>query len=106
ALRGLDDGRHDARLRDNTAHRAHGAAAGSLRDLADLELQLRRTGESVATLVHRRRAGMRGLPPERDEVPLDAERAEDDAERQIHRLEHRPLLDVQLEVRRSLLELR
>ena len=29
---------------------------------------------------------------------LDAERAEHDAERQVHRLEHRPLLDVQLEV--------
>ena len=33
-----------------------------------------------------------------DPVPLDAERAEDDAEREIERLEDRPLLDVELEV--------
>jgi hypothetical protein len=31
-------------------------------------------------------------------MPLDAERPEDDAEREIHRLEHRALLDVQLEI--------
>ena len=42
---------------------------------------------------------MRGLAAERDLVPLDPEGAEDDAERQVERLEHRSLLDVELEVR-------
>ena len=68
------------------------------RDVADLERELRRAGERVAALVHRRRAGVRRLAAPRDAVALDAERAEHDAERQIERLEHRPLLDVQLEV--------
>ena len=77
-----------------------------LRDLAELELELRGAGERVAALVHRRRAGVRGLAAERDEVALDAEGAEHDAERQVERLEHRPLLDVELEVRRRVLELR
>ena len=48
---------------------------------------------------------MRGLAAEGDLVPLDAERAEHDAQRQIHRLQHRPLLDVQLEVSGRVLEL-
>jgi hypothetical protein len=38
-------------------------------------------------------------------VALDAEGAEDDAERQVERLEHRALLDVELEVRGRALEL-
>ena len=106
ALGGLDDGGDDARLRDDAAHRADGAAADALRDLADLELELRGAGERVAALVHRRRAGVRRLAAERDLVALDAERAEDDAERQVERLEHRALLDVELEVRGRVLELR
>src|SRR5204863_329158 len=51
------------------------------------------------------RAGVRGLAPEGDLVALNAEGPEDDAERQAHRLEHRPLLDVQLEVGGRALEL-
>ena len=76
------------------------------RDLAELELELRGAGEGVAALVHRRRAGVRGLAAERDRVALDAEGAEHDAERQVERLEHRPLLDVELEVGRRVFELR
>ena len=38
-------------------------------------------------------------------MALDAERSENDAERQVHRFQNRPLLDVQLEVRRGTLEL-
>ena len=76
-----------------------------LRDLADLELELRGAGERVAALVHRRRAGVRRLAAEGDLVALDAERAEHDAERQAERLEHRALLDVQLEVGGGVLEL-
>ena len=48
---------------------------------------------------------MRGLAAEGDRVALDAERAEHDAERQVERLEHRALLDVQLEVGGGVLEL-
>src|ERR687885_1172038 len=105
ALRRLDNRRDDPRLRHDAAHRAHRALAGSLRDLADLELELRGAGERVAALVHRRRAGVRGLAAERDPVALDAEGAEDDAEREPQRLEHRALLDVQLEVGSRAVEL-
>ena len=105
ALGGLDDGGHDPRLRHDPAHRADRALARTLRDLADLELELRGAGERVAASVHGRRARVRGLAGERDEVSLDAERPEHDSERQLERLEHRPLLDVQLEVGGRALEL-
>ena len=49
---------------------------------------------------------MRGLAAPRDPVALDAERAEDDAEREAERLEHWALLDVELEVRGRGVELR
>ena len=49
---------------------------------------------------------MRRLAAPRDPVALDAERPEHDAEREAERLEHRPLLDVQLEVGGRVLELR
>ena len=39
-------------------------------------------------------------------MALDAEGAQDDAERQVERLEHRPLLDVQLQIGGGALELR
>src|SRR2546423_1522077 len=81
-LRGPDDRRDDARLGDDAAHRADGAFAGSLGDFPDLELEPRSAGERVAALVHRSGAGVRGLAAERDLVTLDAERAEDDPERQ------------------------
>src|SRR5213593_1609355 len=42
---------------------------------------------------------MRRLTGEAEHVPLDAERPEHDAGRLVHRFEHRPLLDVQLEIR-------
>ena len=45
-------------------------------------------------------------PRQRDARALDAERAEHDAERQVERLQHRALLDVQLEVGGGVLELR
>ena len=105
ALGGLDDRGDDAGLRDDAAHRADRAAARPLGDLADLELELRRAGERVAPGVHRRRAGVRGLAAEGDLVALDAEGAEDDAEREVERLEHRALLDVQLEVGGGVLEM-
>ncbi len=106
ALGGLDDGGDDPGLRDDPAHRANGPAADALRDLADLELELRRAGERVAALIHRRRAGVCGLAAEGDLVALDAEGAEHHPERQVEGLEHRALLDVELEIRRRALELR
>src|SRR5436190_1339021 len=60
--------------------------------------RLRRGWTRLRARSARRRAGVRGLALPRHEVALDAERAEDDAERETHRLQHRPLLDVQLEV--------
>ena len=56
-------------------------------------------------LVHRRRAGVRRLTGPGDPVPLDAERAEDGAQRQVEPFQHRPLLDVQLEIGGGVLEL-
>src|SRR6187401_2054466 len=101
----LDDGRDDSRPCDAAPHRADRAVGGALRDVTDLEGELRRCGQRVAPLVHRRRPRMRGLAPEGDLVALDAEGAEDDAERDVHRLEHGPLLDVQLEVGGGVFEL-
>ena len=48
---------------------------------------------------------MGGLAGEGDRVALDAERAEHGAHRQIHALQHRALLDVQLEIRGGVLQL-
>ena len=92
-------------LRDDAAHRADRAAADAGGDLAQLELELRGAGERVAPLVHRGRARVRRLAAPRDAMALDAERPEHDAEREVHALEHRPLLDVQLEVGGGVLEL-
>ena len=74
--------------------------------VADLERELGGAGERVPALVHRRRAGVGRLAVPRDPRALDAERAEHDAERKIERLEHRALLDVQLEVGAGAGELR
>jgi hypothetical protein len=42
---------------------------------------------------------MRRLPDKSQQVPLHAKRAEHDPGGLIHRFEHRPLLDVELEIR-------
>ena len=47
---------------------------------------------------------MRRLAVKRDGVPLDAERAEHRAERQIEVEQHRSLLDVQFQIRGGVLE--
>ena len=104
-LRRLDDRGHDPRPADHAARGADRAVAGLPRDLAEVERELRRACERVAALVHRRRAGVRGLPAPDHAVALDAEGAEHRAERKVERLEHRPLLDVQLEVGGRRLEL-
>jgi len=76
------------------------------RDRADLEGKPRCPRERIATLVIGCRAGVCRLTPERHARALDAEGAEHNPERDVHRLEHRPLLDVQLEIGARVLELR
>src|SRR3984893_8437506 len=72
-LCGLDDRRDDAGLRHHAAHRADRARPRPLCDLTDLELQSRGACECVASLVHRRRTGVRSLSATGHLVTLDAE---------------------------------
>src|SRR5438105_666204 len=68
------------------------------RYLATLERKRCGGEERIASHRNRRRSGVRGLADEAHHVALEAERSEHDAGRLAHRLEHRPLLDVHLEV--------
>ena len=61
--------------------------------------------EGVAAHLHRRRAGVGVHAGEAHRVALDAEGAQHGAQRLVDRLEHRALLDVQLEVGGRALEL-
>ncbi len=54
--------------------------------------------ERIFAALHRRAAGMRRLAVESDRVPLDAERPEDGAEREIEIEEHGSLFDVQFQI--------
>ena len=92
----------DTRLAARVAHRAD--AVVPARDLAQLEREARGREERVAPLVDRRRPGVRGLPVEDDAVTLDADGAEHRADGETLALEHRALLDVQLEVGADVLE--
>ena len=105
ALGGLDDRGDDAWFRHHAAHRADGALSDPLGDLTDLQLEPGRTGERVATLVHRGRARVGRLAAKGHLVALDAERPQYDPERQVERLQNRTLLDVELEVGGGVLEL-
>ncbi len=87
---------HDAGLRVGPARGRHAAVPD--RRVAHREREARRGEERVAAMRHRRRAGMRGLTAEDHAVALDADRAEDRPDGQAEPLEHRALLDVQLEV--------
>ena len=102
----LDDRGDDAGSADDVARGADRAAACRERDRTDLERELRGAGQRVPPLVHRRRAGMGGLAVPGDARSLDAEGAEHDPEREPERLEHRSLLDVELEVGTRICELR
>ncbi len=97
-LGGLDDRGDDARLADDAAGGANGAVSRSLGDAADLQSELRCSRERITPRFHGRRTSVRCLAAPRDAVALDAEGPENDSERQVERLEHRALLDVQLEV--------
>jgi hypothetical protein len=101
----LDDGRDDAGLADDSARGADRSVPGARGDVPELERELGRPRERVAALIHRRRARMRRLAPPSDPVALDAVGAEHGAQREAHRLEHRPLLDVELEVGGRVLQL-
>ena len=96
----LHHARHDSGPGRAGADRADpGAAAAG--DLVDLGGHPGRGEEGVAAAVHRRAAGMGGLAPEGDRMPLDAEGAEHRPQRQIEVEEHRPLLDVEFQVGRG-----
>ena len=66
-------------------------------DLAHAEHECRRPECSIAPRVHRRRAGMPRLALEGDEERARADDPGDDADIDTGPLEHRPLLDVELE---------
>ena len=102
----LDDRGDDSRLADDVARGTDRAAPRLASDRADLQREPGRPCERVAALVHGRRAGMSRLAAPGDPGALDPERAEHDPERQSQRLEHRPLLDVKLEVGARALQLR
>ena len=68
------------------------------RSIAHREREARGGQEGVAPVRHRGRAGVRRLAAEDHAVALDADGAEHRSDRQTEALEHRPLLDVQLEV--------
>ena len=94
-------GGHDRRLHRHGADGAHHAGVGSRVAPGDLAAGERRLGggeERIAAHRDRRRARVRGLADEAQDVALDTVGADDRAGRSAHRLEHRPLLDVQLEV--------
>ena len=90
--------------RPRSGSRAAGQRAGGRHagvaacDLLHPQSQLGRGKAGVAAAVHRRRPGVRGLAAEPEAVALDPGAAADRGGPQALRLEHRPLLDVQLEV--------
>ena len=93
---------HNLRLDVDDADGADDAGAGlrmPRRDRAAFERRLRGREKGVATHRNRRRSRVSRLPGEAKHVALDAEGPEHHARRLPHRFEHRPLLDVQLEIR-------
>ena len=89
-------GRDDARRAGGGADRADAVVAQ--RDLAQLERGSRGREKRVAPLADGRRAGVRGLAGEVRPEALDADGAEHRADGEALGLEHRALLDVQLQV--------
>ena len=73
-------------------------SSAAARVLAEGQRAARGGQEGVAAHVHRGRARVRVQAGEAHGVALDAEGAQHGAERLVERLEHRPLLDVQLQV--------
>ncbi len=67
-------------------------------DAVDLQPHFRGGEESVLPPMHGRAAGMRGLAVEGESVTLDAEGAEDGAQREVEIEQDGALLDVQLEI--------
>jgi hypothetical protein len=90
--RGHDPGRdaHDP------GRRAHVVAGGGV--VAERERAARRRQERVTAQVHRAGPRVRVRAGEAHDVALHAERAQHRAEREVELLEHRPLLDVELQV--------
>ena len=103
--RDLAHARHrgdDPRLHRDRAHRAHhpgGRRRVAPGNLATGERRLGGGEERVAAHRDRRRSRVRGLADEPQHVALDPVGADNRAGGSPHRLEHGPLLDVELEVR-------
>ena len=90
------DGGDNPGSRVHPPDRAHSAVRD--RALAYLERRPGRSGQRILAQAHRRRAGVRGLSDERHEVSLDAHRSTHRAGQAAAVEQHRPLLDVKLEV--------
>ena len=88
---------HGARLDLEHADRGD-RAVDRPRRVAHAEHVLRRLHERVVARIHRRRAGVPGRALEHHFAPGRADDARHDAERGPRAFEHRPLLDVQLDV--------
>ena len=106
------DGEHHAAGNDvdragrclDPADGADHAVLGMLaRDLFQRQRHLGGAGERIVPQIHRHGAGVAGLAGHRDAQPALADDAGDDAERLALRLQHRPLLDVHLDVARGIL---
>src|SRR5262249_9454632 len=96
----------DARLKLDAAEVGHAAAAALLDNV--LTRSTRVVGgaeERVLPPSHRRRARVVGLSVEREAPATDADDAFDDTDRNARGVEMRPLLDVELDVRRERLRI-
>src|SRR5829696_8227671 len=95
-----DDARSNVHGTDSAAH-----VVPSRRVVPKLDGRAGRRDKGVPAHVHRRRAGVGVLPRKAHCVPLDPERPEHHSQRQVHALQHRTLLDVQLQVSDGVSEL-
>ena len=98
-LAAADHRRHDARKRFDAAHGTYRIRI-FLCDAADLERKFGRGSQRVAPRTHRRGTGVCLFPMKRNRVPLHTLRAQHYAERQVHALKNRPLLNVEFKVSR------
>ena len=76
----------------------------SLGDAINFRTHFRRGQERIAAAIHRRAARMRRLSAKCNRVSLHPERSENSSKRKIEIEKHRALFDVQLEIRRGVLQ--
>src|SRR5438477_6321705 len=88
----FNDAGDDPRFGRARADRAN-ALSAAFRNLVNFGAHLRRGQKRIASSIHRRAAGMRGLSAESDRMPLDPKSSEHGAERKIEIEKHRALFD-------------